>query len=297
MQVDLSLLPPPEVIETLNFETILANHVAELINRYPEIIDTIELESEPTRKLLEVSAYRELQLRARYNDEARALLLAYATDADLDHIGATYYQESRLTITAANPSTTPPTSAVLETNNDYRYRLSLKPESYSVAGPRDAFKYHALSADGQVKDASVSSPVRGTTQVYVLSRTSSGVPAAGLLTTVSTALNSETIRPLSEDLIVSPASVVNYALDIDLIMFQGAAAEIALAAAQTAIATYTADNHRLGRDIIRSAIDAAAHQPGVKKVIINSPAADVVCNDAQAAWCTGIAVRVAGVES
>ena len=76
MDVDIAQLGTPDVIETLSFETLLAELKADLVSRYPDIANTIDLESEPTVKLLEVAAYRELQLRARYNDEARALLLA-----------------------------------------------------------------------------------------------------------------------------------------------------------------------------------------------------------------------------
>ena len=297
MSVDLALLPPPEVIETLSFESLLDAQVAELVNRYPDIIDTIDLESEPVRKLLEVSAYRELQLRARYNDEARALLLAYATQGDLDHIGATYYQAPRLTVTEANFSTTPITAAVMESDNDYRYRLSLKPESYSVAGPRDAFKFHALTADGQVKDASVTSPTPGTTEVFILSHAGTGAPSAALVATVLAALSAETIRPLSEQVIVTAGSLINYNLDVSLTLFPGATSEIAILAAQTALAAFASDTHRLGRDVIKSAIDAASHQPGVKKVTIASPAADIACADNQAPNCTSITVRFAGFES
>lgn len=296
MQVDLSLLPPPEVIEPLSFEAILDEHKADLVSRYPEIADTIDLESEPVLKLLEVGAYRELQLRARYNDEARALLLAHAVDNDLDHIGATYYQELRLTVTPSDNGTSPPTPAVMETNEDYRYRLSLKPESYSVAGPRDAFKFHALSADGQVKDASVTSPFRGTTEVFVLARTGNGVPSDDLLLTVDAALSQETIRPLSEEVIVSPGSVINYTIEIGLVLFPGAASELAIAAAEASLAAFATEHHKLGRDIIRSAIDAEAHKAGVKEVIIDVPAVNLICADHQAPYCTAIVVSVAGVE-
>lgn len=294
MTVDLSSLPAPDVIETLSFEAILAEHKADLVERHPDIEETIDLESEPALKLLEVGSYRELKLRARYNDEARALLLAHAVDADLDHIGATYYQEKRLTVTAADTSTTPPTAAVMETNDDYRNRLALKPESYSVAGPRDAFKFHALSADGQVKSVSVDSPFPGTTHVYILSRTGNGVPDATLLATVNAALSDETIRPLSEEVAAIAGSVITYVLDIGLILYTGASSEVALPAANTALTTYSAAHHLLDKDIIRSAIDAAAHNAGVKEVIIRSPAANIICNASQAPYCTGITVAIDG---
>ena len=297
MQVDLSALPPPDIIETIDFESILADHKAELVSRYPDIAETIDLESEPALKLLEVGAYRELKLRARYNDEARALLLALATGTDLDHIGVSYYQEPRLIITPEDLTTTPTTPSVMETDDDYRYRLSLKPESFSVAGPRDAFKFHALSAHGQVKDANPISPYRGTTEVFVLSRTGSGVPDVSLLSAVSSRLNDETIRPLSEEVLVSPCSVIEYTIDISLKLYPGAVSEIAIAAANTALIDFATAQHKIDGDIVLSAIDAAAHQAGVKEVIIHSPPAKVVCDYSQAPFCTGITIRPPEFES
>lgn len=296
MTVDLASLPAPEVIEALAFETILAALKADFIERHPDSAAVIDLESEPITKLLETFAYRELLIRSRYNDEARALLLAFAIGADLDHLGTTYYQEARLTVTPANPATIPPTPAVMESDPDYRQRLALKPESWSVAGPRDAFKWHAISADGQIKDASVTSPTGGTTQVYILNRTGNGIPTAPQIATVLYALNGETVRPLSELVLVSAPTIVNYTIDLSLTIFPGPTSELIIAAVNAALSTFYANSHKLGTDIVRSAIDAVAHVAGVKKVVINSPAADVVCDVSQAPYCTAIAVAVTAIE-
>ena len=295
--IDLSALPPPAVIEPLSFEAILAEHKADLLARHPEAANIIDLESDPLIKLLEVGAYRELKLRARYNDEARALLLAFASGSDLDHIGVTYYRgERRLTITPANPSTIPPTPAVMEEDDDYRYRLALKPYSYSVAGPTKAYEFHALSASGLVKSVSVTSPVKGTTTVYVLSRVGDGIPDAALLTAVNTQLNAEDVRPLSEEVSVLAGSNVAYTIDAGLVLFRGATGEVALTAARQALETYAAAHHRLGADVVRSALDAAAHVAGVKEVVFDLPAANVACGSAQAPYCTGINLRVLRIE-
>lgn len=296
--VDLSSLAAPAIIESLSFEDILANVKTDFIERHPAAADVIDLESEPIVKLLEEIAYRELILRARYNDEAQALLLAFATGADLDHIGATYYRgESRLLIAPADPAAIPPVEAVYESDNEFRYRLSLKPSSYSVAGPRDAFRFHALSADGQVKDASPTTPYGGTTEVFILSRSGDGTPAPALLGTVLSKLNDETIRPLSEEVLVTPASIVNYAIDIRLTIFPGPSDEVVLQTVDNNLAEFAAAHHRIDADIIHSAIDAAAHIAGVKKVVIVSPPVDVVCDASQAPYCTGITVTIAGVEA
>lgn len=297
MTIDLASLAAPEVVETIVFETIVQQIKDDIVARQPDLADVIDLESDPIVKLIEALAYRDLLTRARYNDEAKALMLAFAIDADLDHIGATYYQEPRLVITPADNNTIPPTPAVMEINADYRNRLALKPESWSVAGPRDAFKFHAISADGQIKDASVTSPEGGTTEVFILTRTGNGLPTAPQIATVLAALNGETVRPLSEAVIVTAPTIVEYTLDLSLTLFPGPSTELVTSAVQTALAAFAANSHRLGTDIIRSAIDAAAHVAGVKKVVITAPAADIVCSAGQAPYCTGITVTIAGIES
>ena len=73
--IDLSQLPAPQVIETLDFETILAGRRAYLVSLWPEeqraeIAARLELESDPLHKVLQENAYRELVLRERINDSA-----------------------------------------------------------------------------------------------------------------------------------------------------------------------------------------------------------------------------------
>ncbi|EOV7032892.1 baseplate assembly protein, partial [Yersinia enterocolitica] len=81
--IDLSLLPPPFVVEELDYEILLAERKATLISLYPEeqrtaVARTLSLESEPLVKLLQENAYREVILRQRVNDAARAVMVAYA---------------------------------------------------------------------------------------------------------------------------------------------------------------------------------------------------------------------------
>lgn len=86
--IDLNQLPAPDVVEELDFETILAERKATLISLYPEdqqeaVARTLMLESEPLVKLLEENAYRELIWRQRVNEAARAVMLACAAGNDL----------------------------------------------------------------------------------------------------------------------------------------------------------------------------------------------------------------------
>ncbi|QWF19115.1 hypothetical protein [Lysobacter capsici] len=84
--VDLSRLPPPALVEPLDFETILAKRIAKFRELFPEF-DALT-ESDPSMIHLQESAYRELVFRQRVNDAAKGGMLAYAVGSDLDHIGA-----------------------------------------------------------------------------------------------------------------------------------------------------------------------------------------------------------------
>jgi len=301
MSIDLSALTAPDVIESLDFEEILAAMKAWVIATYPveeqaQVAADLDRESEPANKILQLAAYWDLNRRASYNDEARALLLAHSTGSNLDHIGVTYYQEERLVVTPADPDATPPVAAVKETDEEYRQRLALKPESYSVAGPREAYRFHALSAHGQVKAAEPMSPMKGSTVVYVLSKIGDGIPSQEVLDAVEAALSDEDVRPLSEDVSVEPAEIVAYTYDVDLYVYPGPGGEIARQAAEDALAALAANNFSLGGAVVDSATKKAAHQAGIKRAVVNQPVADIICTKNQAPRCDQITVRIAGVE-
>lgn len=140
--VDLSRLPAPQVIEPLDFETILAQSLAQFQVYFPAFDAT--LESEPVMKLIQLFAYRELVLRQRLNDAARAVMPAFATGPDLDALAALFGVE-RFILTPADPEVG--IAEVLESDTDFRRRMVLAPEGFSVAGPVGAYIFHALSAD------------------------------------------------------------------------------------------------------------------------------------------------------
>jgi len=293
--IDLSLLPVPDVVETLDFEVILAAMKADLAARAPELAAVLALESEPVVKLLEVAAYRELLLRARVNDAAEAVMLARAVGADLDNLAA-LFGVVRLVISPGNPSAIPPVPPTLESDADLRRRAQLALEGFSTAGPEGAYVFHALSAAADVLDASAVSPSPGDVLVTVLSRTGSGAAPAPLLATVAAALNADEVRPLCDNVVVQSAAIVSYAITATLYFYPGPDSAVVLAAAQTAATAYAAAQHRLGRDVTRSGLFAALHQPGVQRVELAAPAASLTIGSAQASWCTGITLTNGGVD-
>lgn len=295
--VNLSQLPSPDVVETLEFETILAEMVADLRARDPSF--TALVESDPAYKVLEVAAYRELLLRQRVNDAARAVMLAFARDADLDQIGANLNIE-RLVIDPGDPTAIPPIDPVMEPDDDFRARIQLSFEGYTTAGSEGAYVFHGLSADGDVKDIQAVSPNPGEVTVYVLSRTGNGEADSGLIDAVEAALNAERIRPMTDQVTVLSASIVEYVIEAELVLYPGPDAEVVQEAAETALQAYVTSVHRVGYDVTLSGVLGALQQPGVQRVKLegSTPSADsegrlIEAGEGDAPFCTAITITVA----
>lgn len=296
--IDLSLLPAPNVVEELDFETIYQQRKNTLLSLYPEserdaVARTLQLESEPLVKLLQENAYRELMWRQRVNEAARANMLAYATGADLDQIGANYNVE-RLIITPADNCVIPPIETVLESDRDFRVRIQQAFEGLSVAGSTGAYMFHGRSADGRVADVSVISSSPACVTVSVLSREGNGSASEELISIVNKALNHENVRPVADRVTVQSANIVCYEINAILYLYPGPEVEPVRHACEQKLKDYISAQHRLGRDIRRSAIYAALHVEGVQRVELLKPASDIVLNATQASYCSAYHLQIGG---
>ncbi len=289
--VDLSQLPPPKVVEPLDYETIFARKLAQLIALDPQFDALVE--SDPAYKVLQVSAYDELYLRQRVNESARAVMLAYAVDADLDQIAADYSVE-RLLITPGNPQVVPPVPAVYESDDALRRRVQLSFEGFTNAGSQGAYIFFALTASGMVRDANAISPEPGLVSVYVLSQEGNGTASEQLLDVVTAAVNAQSIRPMTDQVSVLSAAVTEYQIEAVLTPYPGPDAEVVRAAALASAQDYADAMHGMGYDVNLSGLYAALHQPGVQSVDLIAPAATIVNGEGEASYCTAITLTLAG---
>ncbi len=290
--IDLSTVAAPDILEALSYEDIVAQMKAAAVEAMPELGPVLALEGEPAVKVIEVCAAFVLLTRARVNDAARATMLAYATGTDLENLAALYGVQ-RLVTDPGDPEAVPPVPPTYETDSALRYRTQMAPEGFSVAGPKAAYAFHALSADGSVRDVAVASPSPGDVVVTILSDDGAGTASPELIATVSAALNHDTVRPLCDTVSVQSASIVTFTIDAELEFFEGPDTGSVLAKAQTALAQYLVESHRIGRAVRISGIHAALHQPGVQRVILTSPTADVETTAMQAPYCTAVSVTAA----
>ncbi|MGF6591615.1 baseplate assembly protein [Pseudomonas sp. 2835] len=286
--VDLSALPAPQVLEDLDFEVLFQADLATFRSHMGDSWDAA-VESDPVNKLLEVGAYRKLLNRARVNDAAKALLLAYAQGADLDQLAANV-QLQRLVVQAPDASSVPPTPQVLEEDDALRERVQLVYEGLTTAGPRNSYILHARNASGLVADATAESPSPAQVVVTVLALEGDGSTTAALLETVRLKLNDDDVRPVGDRLTVQGAQILRYRIDAVVHMSgNGPEIEATLAECKRRLQAWINPRRRLGVEVARSGVDAQLHINGVSRVDLNNWT-DIRPTQAQAAWCEGITV-------
>lgn len=288
-RVDLSSLPFPNVLQQLDFEAELLACKQELISRDPELLDALNFESEPLLKLLETFAYRFLLKTGQMNATAKALMLAYATKSDLDHLAANR-DVYRKTIIPALPNANPPIEAVMESDEDLRRRVHLQPESMS-AGSIGAYQFWGLSAHGHVKDISVETPEDGHVNIWVQSHIDAIAPQT-LLDLVDVTLDPDTRRPFTDQVHVKAATVEEWQLNATLVLFPGPDSAVVKAAAETDVNLYIEKISSLGYDVTRSGLFRSLHQGGVQNVILNNPPADIVLPKSCYSKCTAININI-----
>jgi phage-related baseplate assembly protein len=297
--IDLSQLPPPQIVEQIDYELILAERKAYAISLWPadeqaEIAARLKLESEPLTKLLEENAYRETIWRQRVNEGAVANMLALAQGADLENLAANYNVE-RLVVQVGNPSAVPPIPEVLESYDSLRERAQMAWEGLSTAGPRNSYIFHARAADGRVADATAESPSPAVVVVTVQSLLGDGSVDAGLLSIVNAYLSDDDRRPVADRLTVQSAVVIPYQVSARLYLkTNGPESEPIFAAANQRLVAYVHQRRRLAMEVSASAIHAALHVEGVRKVELDNWT-DIIALPSQAPYCTAITLTQ-GVE-
>lgn len=323
--IDLSQLPAPDLVEILDYETILDARKARLVSLYPveeqaAIAARLALDSDPMAKMLQESAYRELVLRQRINDAAIASLLAYAKGADLDNRAADYGVK-RLVITPADLTAVPPVAAVMESDEALRYRTRLSLEALSVAGSRGAYEFHGLSASASIASISVdsptfiaaqispalqaqlpagaivlvcdypaglSNPLPGDVSLAVLPHLNSQIPAVDLVQLVQQALSAEDVRPITDRPRAVAGQATDYVVNAVLELENGPDPIVVKAASRANLDALVANARQLEGELPMSRIYAALHVPGVRRVRLTKPTADVVCDKRHFPNCTSI---------
>lgn len=152
-------------------------------------------------------------------------------------------------------------------------RMRESEESYTTAGAKNSYSYHARSVSALVSDVSVESPEPGKVDVKIMLQ--GGVlPDEEMISKVQEYLNADDIRPLTDYVVVSAPGTVTF--NIDVVYYISSMQEISAGKIKDAIGTciksYVAwQTGKMGRDINPSYFNALIMQSGIKRAEIISP--------------------------
>lgn len=275
---DVNNLPEPNLVDR-DVEAI----TNALVAKYEELTGKTLYPAQADRLFLDVIAYREILVRNAIQDAATQNLLEFARAPMIDYLGdlmGVYRLED-------------------ETDDQLRNRIRLAPETYSTAGCRLAYKFHALSANSEIIDAapiradSIDAGVEGDIHIFVLTKT--GTANQTILDQVSASCNDIKRRPISDDVNVFSGIEKTYTLDVTVTPYDTANLSTVAAAVQSAAEAYvSAKQQQLGLDIDPSQIIDALFGEGVYKIDVNQPADTLVIHESEWAKCTEITVNMAG---
>jgi len=160
-----------------------------------------------------------------------------------------------------------------ESDDDYKERIRLAPESFSVAGPSGAYEYWSKTASSEITDVAVYSPSAGVVTICPL-LTDGEIPSDELLASVLEICSDDEVRPLTDNVKVVAPTQVSYDIDVTYYISEDdetTAASIQTAV-ETAVETYeTWQRSVLGRGIDPSRLVYLMIKAGASRVVVTSP--------------------------
>ena len=288
--LDLSLVPAPQVVKPVDYETIRAARIAELTARFTAAgvpFDVGAIESDPSVIHQEEDAYREMLDRQAVNDAAVSVMLAYAIGADLDNLAALLGLQ-RLTITPAT-DTLP---AVLQSDNELRALCRVALEGAAVGLTGGGYRLIALQAAPEVKAVGLVKSPGGRVDVILLGRTTDGLVAPDAVARVNTILQADDGGQLTDIVTVRSVTPLAYDIIVDAIIPAGPSPAPIRAASVAALAAAAARLQTIGGVAPTDALIAAGRVAPMTKFSLVSPAEDIVAAPDAAPYARSITVNL-----
>lgn len=282
--IELDQLPAMEVLEKLNSENVITARMNEFKALWEQHdppagaqYDVGNLEFDPIRINQEANTYFELLLRDRVNQAAKSVTLAFATGGDLDAIGSRY------------PGGLPRLDG--ESDDHYRMRIWLSPNTLSPHGTYDSYVFWAMTAAPQLRDSTAVAR-RGTPYITItimadgtpvtVNDAGNGVTAfpnpVPPLTTVDGVrlyVDSKSRKALTDVVAVRTPKLVHVNYKIDYWLFPSWDKDLIEPELYRGMAELIERQRWLGYSHTRDSVDAAIKKSGVYKIHVTEPAQDV----------------------
>ena len=184
-----------------------------------------------------------------------------------------------------------------ETDAEFYERIKLSNDTWSTAGPGNAYTYYAKSVSNTIADVKPVSENPGEVDVYIL-LDGGQIPGEALLAEVESALSADKVRPLTDKVTVKAANAINYNINLTYYIDandEGQAQEIEAAVTEAIEEFKTWQCAKMGRDINPSRLISLIMAAGVKRVEVTEPVFLSVGNSAVALCVMETAIN-GGVE-
>ncbi|WP_282046304.1 baseplate J/gp47 family protein [Roseibium album] len=278
---DLSALPPPEVVEEISYEDILAELAVDIKARFAAAgidWDVDQLETDAAVIVAQAAAYRETVLRSRINYVAQQGFLYFAESGNLEQLSA-WLEVFRMEG---------------ESDDRLKERFRLATFGRSAGGPAERYLSVVVGADIDVRDVAIWREGRDpTVNVAVLSQSGNGEPTQALLDVVETALTQPDIQVVSDTFNV--VSAIRKTVDVTLsVRLDPTAADSVADQVATTVQSEWQKQDLLGLDLTRAFLIQAAGIAGVTNVEVTAPAVDTVALENEAIAINSVTVTVSG---
>jgi len=285
-------LQPMQVLEDIEVEQIIADRML----RFKQLwalhdppaaaqYDVEELEFDPIKINQEACAFFELLLRDRVNQAARSITLAYAIGTDLDAIASRY------------PGGVPRLPD--ESDDRYRRRIWLSPNTLSPHGTAEAYEFWALTAGPYLRDVTA---IRSVMHDYyptilitcLMDSVANPKPSDEQLVGIRLYIENLSRQGLTDVISVNPPKVHQIEYNVAVWLYPGAVQDQILRRIDASLQALVMDQYWLGHDHSLTAIHAACQMGGVHHVDVLSPEENVKVPADWVIVVTKITVTLAG---
>lgn len=186
----------------------------------------------------------------------------------------------------------------IEDDDTLRERVQLAPESFSVAGPRDAYKFFALTARSDIIDVAVLSPEPCVVHILLLMEGGT-LPTQTALDAVAAVCDADTVRPLTDQVSVMAPTAVNFTMSMTYTIANSdsASASSIQTAVAAAVSTWVLwQKVKLGRDINKAELIRLVKTAGAQDITdLTLSVSDMTISDDQVAICTSNTITFGGL--
>lgn len=185
-----------------------------------------------------------------------------------------------------------------EDDDSLRERVFLAPSSYTTTGSADAYIYHCKLFSNDIADVIATSDV-GSAVVNIIVLLKNGViPEEELITQLQEYLNSNSIKTLTDKVVVAAPSVKKYDINLTYYINKSDRSKALLIQknVEKAINEYILwQNSKIGRDINPDKLIEKIIAAGAKRVAISSPLYQA-CNQAEVPQLDNRSITYGGIE-